>query len=221
VPDGVDGGTVYSLASLFSDEQHRILQTILDQTLSEVEGSLMRIYEEHASLLDFIAEANVPAPPALAVTAGFAINASLRHALDADSFDPAEITRLLRRSEIDHVKLDATLLAFTADKRMKRAMVRLEAAAETHSTSSNNGTPPSAPHIHLAVLNDTLAIAESLRILPFEVNLWQAQNIWNDMLQRSDRAYWSREWRDGFRKIGLALNICVDDLVIEQGVRAF
>jgi hypothetical protein len=35
------------------------------------------------------------------------------------------------------------------------------------------------------------------------------------MLQRSDRAYWSREWREGFRKIGLALNICVDDLVIE------
>jgi alpha-amylase/alpha-mannosidase (GH57 family) len=215
------GGTVYSLASLFSDEQHRILQTILDQTLSEVEGSLMRIYEEHASLLDFIAEANVPAPAALAVTAGFAINASLRHALDADSFDPAEVARLLRRAEIDHVRLDTQLLAFTADKRMKRAMVRLESAAETHSTSSNNGGPQSAAHVHLAVLNETLAIAEGLRTLPFEVNLWQAQNIWNDMLQRSDRAYWSREWREGFRKIGLALNICVDDLVIEQGVRAF
>ena len=204
--DGYFGGTVYSLTSLFSDEQHRILTGILNQTLSEVEGSLMRIYEEHASLLDFLGEANVTAPPALAVTASFAINASLRHALEAETYETAEIARLLRRAEIDHVQLDAPLLGFTADKRMKRAMVRLESAVEQQS---------------LNVLHDTLAIAESVRTLPMEVNLWQAQNIWNDLLRRSDTTYWSREWREGFRRIGLALNIAVDDLVVERGVRAF
>jgi hypothetical protein len=88
---------------------------------------------------------------------------------------------------------------------MKRAMVHLESAVEQN----------------LAVLNQTLAIAESLRTLPMEVNLWQAQNIWNDLLRRSDATYWSREWREGFRRIGLALNISVDDLVVEKGVRAF
>jgi hypothetical protein len=203
--DGYFDSTLYSLTSLFADEQHRILKSILNQTLSEVENSLMRIYEEHATLLDFLGEANVPAPPALAVTAGFAINASLRHALEADTFDASEIARLLRRAEIDHVTLDAPLLSFTADRRMKRAMVHLESAVEQN----------------LAVLNQTLAIAESLRTLPMEVNLWQAQNIWNDLLRRSDATYWSREWREGFRRIGLALNISVDDLVVEKGVRAF
>ena len=92
---------------------------------------------------------------------------------------------------------------------MKRAMVRLEAAAEQQ-----------APQ-NLSVLHETLAIAESLRTLPMEINLWQAQNIWNDLLRRSDATYWSREWREGFRKVGLALNISVDDLVIDLGVRAF
>ncbi len=205
--DGFFDSTLYSLTSLFADEQHRILQSILNQTLSEVEGSLIRIYNEHATLLDFLADANVAAPPALAVTAGFAINASLRRALEADTFDSAEIARLLRRAEVDHVILDSDLLSYTADKRMKRAMVRLEAAAELQ-----------APQ-NLSILNETLAIAESLRTLPMEVNLWQAQNIWNDLLRRSDATYWSREWRDGFRKVGLALNISVDDLIVDLSVR--
>jgi alpha-amylase/alpha-mannosidase (GH57 family) len=207
--DGYFDSTLYSLTSLFADEQHRILENILNQTLSEVEGSLIRIYNEHATLLDFLADADVTAPPALAVTASFAINAGLRRALEAETFDSAELARLLRRAEVDHVALDTGLLSFTADKRMKRAMVRLEAAAEQQTTHS------------LAVLNETLAIADSLRTLPMEINLWQAQNIWNDLLGRSDATYWSREWRDGFRKVGLALNISVDELVIDRGVRAF
>jgi len=204
--DDFFGGTLYSLTSLFADEQHRILQSILNQTLSEVEGSLMRIYEEHATLLDFLGEANITAPPALALTAGFAINASLRHALEADTYDSTEVARLLRRATIDHVQLDKGLLSFTSDKRMKRAMVRLETAVEEQ---------------NCAVLHETLAIAESLRTLPMEINLWQAQNIWNDMLHRADAPGWGREWREGFRKLGTALNISVDDLVVENGVPIF
>ncbi len=207
--DGYFDSTLYSLTSLFADEQHRILENILNQTLSEVEGSLIRIYNEHATLLDFLGEANVAAPPALAVTASFAINAGLRRALEVETFDSAEIARLLRRAEIDHVTLDAGLLSYTADKRMKRAMVRLEGAAEQQTTHS------------LTVLNETLAIAESLRTIPMEINLWQAQNIWNDLLSRSDATYWSREWREGFRKVGLALNISVDELVIDRSVHTF
>jgi hypothetical protein len=176
----------------------------------------MRIYEEHATLLDFLGEANVSAPPALALTAGFAINASLRRAIDSDIYDSSEVARLLHRGEIDHVKLDAPLLGYTADKRMKRAMVKLEAAI-----GNGNGNEKAQPPQNVSVLQDTLAIAESLRTLPMDVNLWQAQNIWNDLLRRCDTSHWSREWREGFFKLGLALNISVDDLVVEDGVSAF
>jgi hypothetical protein len=204
--DRVFGGTLYSLTSLFADEQHRILTSILNQTLEQVESSLIRIYEEHATLLHFLGENNVAAPPALAITASFAINASLRRALESDNFDPAEVTRLLRRAEMDNVTLDAPLLSYTADKRMKRAMVRLEDQAENQ---------------NLTVLHETLAIAESLRALPMDVNIWQAQNIWNDMVRRSNSQYWSREWRDTFLKLGTSMNIAVEELVTEETVRAF
>jgi hypothetical protein len=156
--------------------------------------------------LHFLGENSFPAPTALALTATFAINASLRRALDAESFDSAEVTRLLRRAEIDNVTLDAPLLSYTADKRMKRAMVRLEDNAESQ---------------NLTVLHETLAIAESLQSLPMDITIWQAQNIWNDMLRRSESQYWSREWRDGFLKLGTSMNIAVQELVTEESVRAF
>jgi alpha-amylase/alpha-mannosidase (GH57 family) len=230
--DAYFGSALYSLTSLFADEQHRILKSILNQTLSEVESSLIRIYEEHATLLDFLSASSVAAPPALALTAGFAINAGLRRALESDDYDTAEVARLLRRAEIDGITLDAALLSYTADKRMKRTMLRLEDAMEPsrnaiqQTLALQHPTPAS-----FAALNETLAIAESLRTLPFEVNIWQAQNIWNDLLRRSGIAdtvanssetpLWPASWREGFRKLGLALNIAVDDLVVEEGVPAF
>ena len=204
--DRLFGGTLYSLTSLFADEQHRILTGILNQTLEQVESSLIRIYEEHATLLHFLGESNVAAPPALAITATFAINASLRRALDSDNYDPAEVTRLLHRAEIDNVTLDAPLLSFTADKRMKRAMVRLEDNVESQ---------------NLTVLQETLALAESVQSLPMDINIWQAQNIWNDMLRRGNSQFWSREWRDDFLKLGTSMNIAVEQLVTEESVRAF
>ena len=139
-----------------------------------MEDSLRKIYEDHASLLHFLTESGMAAPPALALAASFAINASLRRAIEADPFDPAEIESLLDRADADQITLDTPLLSFTAGQRMKRAMVRLEAAAA--------GDPTAADALATA-----LTIADTLRTMPFEVNLWQAQNIWNDLLRRSDK----------------------------------
>jgi alpha-amylase/alpha-mannosidase (GH57 family) len=202
------GETAYSLTSLFADEQHRILNTILNQTITEMEESLRKIYEDHASLLHFLTETGMSAPPALASAARFAINASLRRAIEAEAFDPADIETLLSRAEADQIPLDTQLLGFTAGQRMKRAMVRLEASAA--------GDPQAA-----GALTTALLIAETIHKMPFEVNLWQAQNIWNDLLRRSDMNYWTAEWKEDFKKLGKSMNISVDELVIEEGVSAF
>ena len=206
--------TSYSLTSLFADEQHLILKTILNQTLSEMEDSLRKIYEDHASLLHFLTESGMAAPPALAMAASFSVNASLRRAIESDSFDAPEIEALLARADVDHITLDTTLLSFTSGQRMKTAMIRLEAsAAGDPGTSGTNGAN--------GALHSAATIAKTLRKMPFEVNFWQAQNIWNDLLRRSDKAYWSQDWQNGFKKLGEALNISVDQLEIEEGVSAF
>jgi hypothetical protein len=201
---------VYSLTSLFADEQHRILNTILDQTVGEMEDSLRKIYEDHASLLHFLTDAGMNPPPALALAASFAINASLRRAIEAEEFDTSLVADLLNRAANDRVALDAHILAFAAGQRMKRAMVRLEAAAADQ-----------VPEASLNALYAALEIAESIRSMPFEVVIWQAQNIWNDLLQRSDATYWSHEWKAGFKQLGQSMNIAVEELVVEEGVSAF
>ena len=205
---------VYSLTSLFADEQHRILQTILNQTIGEMEDSLRKIYEDHASLLHFLTESGMNPPPALALAAGFALNVGLRRALEAEPFDPQEVAGLLRRAATDRVTLDAPLLSFAAAERMKRAMVRLEATAAESNPQLNDP-------VVLQALHGALAIADLIRFMPFEVVIWQAQNIWNDLLRRAGSHYWSDAWKDVFRKLGQAMNIAVDELVIEEGVAAF
>ncbi len=196
--------TSYSLASLFADEQHRILRTILNQTVGEMEDSLRKIYEDHASLLHFLTESGVNPPPALALAASFATNASLRRAIEAEPFDAEAVADLLHRGANDRVTLDAPILAFAASQRMKRAMVKLEAEMAGANTQAAR-----------AALLEALAIADLIRFMPFEVVLWQAQNIWNDLLCRVDGDYLSRPWKDEFKRLGQAMNIAVDELVVE------
>jgi len=89
---------------------------------------------------------------------------------------------------------------------MKRAMISLEASV----ANGDSGA-----------ISNTLLIAEPIRQLPFEINLWQAQNIWNDLLRRIDKTYWTEDFVDNFRRLGEAMNIRVDQLVTEEGVSAF
>ena len=208
VIDRFFGGTTYSLTSLFADEQHRILRTVLDRTVSEMEDSLSKIYEDHASLLYFLTDAGMAAPPALALAAGYAVNASLRRALEADIFDDVVIASLLNRARQNQITLDTPLLSYTAGQRMKRAMHELERAAID-------------PVRGIAELDTAVLLAVTLQKMPFEVNLWQSQNMWNDLLQSDADASWPAEWKTGFRKLGIAMNIAVDRLVVEEGVSVF
>jgi alpha-amylase/alpha-mannosidase (GH57 family) len=199
------GTIAYSLTSLFADEQQRILRTILNQTLSEMEDSLRKIYEDHASLLHFLTESGVAAPPALAIAANFAINASLRHAIEAENFDATGIAALFLRAATDHVAVEPSALSFAAAERIKRAMIQIETAVYA-------GQPPDA------ALRTALAIALALRTMPFDVNLWQAQNIWNELFRRADRSNCSAECTLAFKKLGEALYVCVDQLTIDEDI---
>jgi alpha-amylase/alpha-mannosidase (GH57 family) len=198
------GHADYSLSSLFSDEQRRIVKLILNSTLWDVENSLATIYQDHASLLHFLSQAGLPKPPALALAASFAINAGLRRTLENDPIDQAQLRSYLALSKADQVPLDTATLSYIADQRMKRTMVELQAAIGS-----------------LETLDNALALAHSLTELPFELNLWQAQNIWYEILRAGpetltqlpaeDRQRWDKQ----FAELGALLSmdgqaICVE-----------
>jgi alpha-amylase/alpha-mannosidase (GH57 family) len=186
----------YSLTSLFTDEQRRIVQLILNSTLSEIENSLTTIYEDHASLLHFLSQAGLPKPSALTLAAGFAINAGLRKSLEIDPIDQPLLRSFLALAKADQVPLETATLSYLADQRMKRAMVDLQMSSGS-----------------LEVLDKALTLGRLLAELPFDLNLWQAQNIWYEILRTSNYSLTALaaedhpRWESDFSELGTCLSI--------------
>jgi alpha-amylase/alpha-mannosidase (GH57 family) len=201
------GNVSYSLTSLFSDEQRRIVTLILNSTLWDIENSLATIYQDHASLLHFLSQAGLPKPPALTLAAGFAINAGLRRVLESEPLDYAQLRSYLLLAKADQVQLDTATLSYIVDQRMKRAMVELQTAAGS-----------------LEILDRALALARTLIELPFELNLWQAQNIWYEILRDPDGALAEMpnedrsRWDKGFNELGECLSFDTKKVRINQKV---
>jgi hypothetical protein len=159
--DDYFGESRYSLTSLFADEQRRIVQNILVPTVTVLETTLTDLYANHASLVHFLNRNKLPQPAALRAAGQFAIQSQLRHALEAAPIDVASAKRLLEQAREDAVTIDYASLGFLADERMHRAMEQLKA------------NPGAAQSVRQA-----LSLATALRVLPFSLDLWQAQNIW-------------------------------------------
>jgi alpha-amylase/alpha-mannosidase (GH57 family) len=203
--DRTYGRAEYSLTSLFSDEQRRIVQLILNSTLWDIENSLTTIYQDHASLLHYLSQAGLPKPPALTLAAGFAINAGLRRALEAEPVDQAQLRSFLALAKADQVPLDTATLSYFADLHMKRAMVELQMSAGS-----------------LEILERALVLARVLVELPFDLNLWQAQNIWYEIFRTSAYALTALapedrpRWDKGFSELGCSLSIDCHSIQIED-----
>jgi alpha-amylase/alpha-mannosidase (GH57 family) len=199
------GHANYSLTSLFTDEQRRIVRLILNSTLSDVENSLTTIYQDHASLLHYLSQAGLPKPPALTLAAGFAINAGVRRVLEVDPVDQAQLRSFLSLAKADQVPLENATLSYIADQRMKRAMVELQMSSGS-----------------LEVLDRALALAHSLIELPIDLNLWQAQNIWYEILRTSGYALTALSaeerprWEKDFGELGKCLTFDTQAILAED-----
>jgi alpha-amylase/alpha-mannosidase (GH57 family) len=199
----------YSLTSLFRDEQRRIVKIILNSTLRDIESSLKTIYNDHASLLHYLAHAGLPKPAALSLAAGFAVNVGMRNALESDPVDIAVVRSFIDMAKDDDIALDTPTLSYISDMRMKRAMVELQMSSGS-----------------LEALERALSLARTLVELPFELNLWQAQNIWYEILRSSKYSLTGHSiddhprWDEDFRQLGCCLSIACDLITVEEPIGA-
>jgi alpha-amylase/alpha-mannosidase (GH57 family) len=198
-------GPAYSIQSLFRDEQLRIVQFILKTTLAEVEASLASIYQDQVALLHFLSQSGLPRPSALTLAATFAINAGLRRALESEPIDAIQVHSYLALARADQVTLDKALLSYIADQKMKRAMVALQDEVVEASEQT-------------ATLENALLVASTISELPFELNLWQAQNLWYDIYRRIGKSCSldPNSWCKKFFELGTLMRISVNELVIEE-----
>jgi hypothetical protein len=120
----------------------------------------------------------------------------LRRALEGNPIDVAQVRSLLAMAKADQVPLETATLSYIADQRMKRAMVELQMSSGS-----------------LKMLERALTLARTITVLPFELNLWQAQNIWYEILRTSSyglSALGQEElprWEKDFNELGACLTI--------------
>jgi alpha-amylase/alpha-mannosidase (GH57 family) len=154
------GKNIYSLKSLFRDDQKNILDIILKSSLAEAETSLLRQYEQDAPLMHFLGGLHVEQPKLFRVLAELALNTQLREALGKENLAPERVQSLLQEAASMNIPLDVETLEFV----MRR---QTELQAREFWTNPEDLS-------RLARLDEAVIMARSM---PFQVNLWQVQNL--------------------------------------------
>jgi alpha-amylase/alpha-mannosidase (GH57 family) len=195
------GQRVYSLESLFRDEQRKVLDIILENTLEEAEGVYRSVYERNVALMRFLIGLGTPLPRALRTAAAFVLNLELRRAFDAERFDVAAIRTLMQETRSWELELDAAGLEFA-----------LEASLERLATSLREN--PDDEEI-LDRFHQEVDLAYEV---PFEVDLYRTQNLYWAMLEETWPRFLARaesgdpvakRWTERFRSIGERLSMKV------------
>jgi alpha-amylase/alpha-mannosidase (GH57 family) len=208
------GESTYSLRSIFHDDQRKILNMLMKATVAQAEAAYYQLYETHAAMMRFLVDLRVPLPRAFRTAADFAINSSLRHMFeDPGNLDFTRINSLLEESRRINIPLDGQTLGFALRKTIKRMSEQfLE-------------NPSDLPF--LAKLESAAGLAKSL---PFEVNVWRAQNNYYSMLQHDlartfverERAgdAEAKEWLSRFLGLGQKLSVSVHPFEQTQVLKA-
>src|SRR5579864_9735405 len=106
------GPNLYSLKSLFRDDQKKILDIILQANLEESEATMLRQYEQEAPLMRFLLDLHVEQPKLFRILGEFALNRQLRDALSDEHIARERIEALLREASEMGIPLDTATLEF-------------------------------------------------------------------------------------------------------------
>ncbi|MCB4756213.1 MAG: DUF3536 domain-containing protein [Elusimicrobia bacterium] len=156
----------YSLKTLFGDEQRRIFNTILEATLNEIEAVYRQIYENHATLMRFLADLMIPLPKALQTAAEFVLNMHLRRYFESDNLDLDGISGVIADAKANKINLASPGLGFSFQKSLEKMMSWLK----------------DNPY-ELSILENLESAVNLLSATPFDVDLWEIQNNFYEMLQ--------------------------------------
>jgi hypothetical protein len=201
--------STYSLSSLFRDEQERVIDRILEESLSGAEGVLESLFESRLPLMRFLAGLQIQQPRPFRAVGEFILDLRLERALTEPVPDLGRAEALFREAELTALRLDREALGYTAAGALERLLCRLE------------GDPS-----HPAHLPEVTRLVRFIRSLPFPVDLWDAQNTYVRILEGEYRRRVEGveggdaddvRWIGEFRAVGEALGIAVPDGALAGG----
>ncbi len=197
------GESHYSLKNLFRDEQRKALQQVLATTGQDLESHYRQIADQYTPLTRFLKDIGAPLPPALETAVEFVLNCDLRREFQREDTDPARVRALLEQARTGNIQLQRDALAYTIKGNFDRRLERLVQSPDD-----------------LPLLAHTADLAEVVRSLDLEVNLWKTQNLCFQMLkmvvpERQARAAQNdtaaSEWLQQFQRLSNHLGFRVTE----------
>ncbi|GAB3529699.1 DUF3536 domain-containing protein [Pontibacter brevis] len=168
----------YSFWHLFKDDQKKILDQVLENTMENVESNFQQLYDNNYPLISAIKTLGMKLPGPLQTTVEYIVNTKLQHELESEEPNTKEIKRLLEEAKRMSVNLGYTALDFAATQRTTLLMKHVQ----EHPDDLRK----------MQLLIDLLEVLEDSKL---EADYWQAQNIafrmqqtlYNEYLQHSER----------------------------------
>jgi alpha-amylase/alpha-mannosidase (GH57 family) len=149
----------FSLRSLFRDEQRKVVNLILAESLASSAAAYRSVYESQAPLIRFLGDLAIPVPPALKVSSEIALNHQLRTAFERPELDATAIRASFKEAAAGHVELDYATLEFAIRKRLEKEAQQF------------------AEHLHSVEDAHKFRLFVDLIVsLPFPIAMWEAQN---------------------------------------------
>lgn len=158
--DQIYGKDIFSLRQLFRDEQRKITNLILTDSVNSAAAVYRTVFESQAPLIRFLNGLDIPVPNALKSAAEIALNNQLQQHLERPELDSDGIQSLLREAAASKITLDGTTLEFKVRRRIEKE-------------ASDFAANPS----DLSAADRMLKLLDLLPSLPFPVVLWEAQNL--------------------------------------------
>jgi alpha-amylase/alpha-mannosidase (GH57 family) len=195
------GSNNYTLWHLFRDEQRRILQDVLRDTLDSVNRTLQTIYENNSAVMTFLQGLQHPIPPLLIIPSGLVISEQLVRVFDEPRVDDEKLRALAEQARKFSLNLHGEELAFRASQWVTARIAML------------NVHP-----LDLHLLEGTEQSLAALADLHLALDLWEAQNTYfalattfypsqQQKARSGDSA--AQRWIDLFSQLGAYLHVRV------------
>lgn len=191
----------YSFWHLFKDDQKKILDQVLAQTMENLENDFQQLYDNNYSLISAIQTIDMQMPRPLQTTVDYIVNTRLLHEFESEQPSPQEVKRLLEEVQRMDVTLNYEDLEFALTQRVDQMMKKLQENPQDEAT-----------------MNLLIELLEVVANSKLQTDYWQAQNIafrmqqdgYQDLKQRGEQGdQQAKTWTEKFEKLYQNLNLKV------------
>ena len=196
----------FSLLNLFSDEQRKIIDQIIRQSMEEEISGYQEMYERSRPLMEFVQETRVPVPHIFMAVAQPALNEALKHAMSEEEVDAEAVRRIVGQIRKWGVAIEEPETEYFMRRRIEAMLAQLV-----------------LDPADLKLIARIQKYMDLLNEIPISVVLWQTQNDYHQLAKTVYPEYLSRSgeagsdiWLDAFRKLGETLRFNLG-AVLPQG----